>query len=118
MAKVFITQQGRQRQPNGTVVLHDYSPAKEYGELRLIVAPGPFDSKGVWEDQTHLIEDRLRDFQPEDYLILTGDPLIAALSFAAAIANLPPEVTTINTLKWDRDQGRYVPQSNRIPDFG
>ena len=79
--------------------------AREYGEVRsllpelsqIIFSPGPLIFK---------LRKLLKDFRPEDYLLLTGDPAIigVACSIVSDITN-----GKYNLLKWDRQERKYYP---------
>ena len=79
--------------------------ALQYGEIRtllpelsqIIFSPGPLIFK---------LRKLLKDFKPEDYLLLTGDPAIigVACSIVSDITN-----GKYNLLKWDRQERRYYP---------
>ena len=79
--------------------------ASKYGEFKfllpefsqIIFSPGPLIFK---------LRKLLKDFKPEDYLLLTGDPAIigVACSIVSDITN-----GKYNLLKWDRQERQYYP---------
>ena len=79
--------------------------AKKYGDVipllpelsQIIFSPGPLIYK---------LRDGLRNFRPEDYLLLTGDPAIigVACSIVSDITN-----GKYNLLKWDKQERQYYP---------
>ena len=79
--------------------------AREYGEVKsllpelsqIIFSPGPLIFK---------LRKLLKDFKPDDYLLLTGDPAIigVACSIVSDITN-----GKYNLLKWDRQERKYYP---------
>ena len=79
--------------------------ATEYGEVRsllpelsqIIFSPGPLIFK---------LRKLLKDFKPDDYLLLTGDPAIigVACSIVSDITN-----GKYNLLKWDKQERKYYP---------
>ena len=79
--------------------------AREYGEVKsllpelyqIIFSPGPLIFK---------LRKLLKDFRPDDYLLLTGDPAIigVACSIVSDITN-----GKYNLLKWDRQERKYYP---------
>ena len=79
--------------------------ARKYGEVvsllpelsQIIFSPGPLIFK---------LRKLLKDFKPEDYLLLTGDPAIigVACSIVSDITN-----GKYNLLKWDRQERKYYP---------
>ena len=79
--------------------------AREYGEVKsllpelsqIIFSPGPLIFK---------LRKLLKDFRPEDYLLLIGDPALigVACSIVSDITN-----GKYNLLKWDRQERKYYP---------
>ena len=79
--------------------------ASKYGELKILLpelsqiifSPGPLVFK---------LRKLLKDFKPDDYLLLTGDPAIigVACSIVSDITN-----GKYNLLKWDRQERKYYP---------
>ena len=79
--------------------------ASEFGRLRvllpetsqIILSPGPLVFK---------LRKLLKDYQPDDYLLLTGDPAIigVACSVVSDITN-----GRYKLLKWDKQERRYYP---------
>ena len=79
--------------------------AREYGEIKsllpelsqIIFSPGPLIFK---------LRKLLKNFKPDDYLLLTGDPAIigVACSIVSDITN-----GKYNLLKWDRQERKYYP---------
>ena len=79
--------------------------AQKYGDLRfllpefsqMIFSPGPLIFK---------LRQGLKKFEPEDYLLLTGDPAIigVACSIVSDITN-----GKFNLLKWDKQERQYYP---------
>ena len=79
--------------------------AAEYGKLKflldersqMIFSPGPLIFK---------LKTLVKDFNPTDYLLLTGDPAIIGV-----VCSLVSDNTNgrYNLLKWDRQEKRYYP---------
>ena len=79
--------------------------ASQYGQFKfllpefsqMIFSPGPLIFK---------LRKLLKDFKPEDYLLLTGDPAIigVACSIVSDITN-----GQYNVLKWDKQERKYYP---------
>jgi len=79
--------------------------ASAFGRLRvllpetsqIILSPGPLVFK---------LRKLLKDYQPDDYLLLTGDPAIigVACSVVSDITN-----GRYKLLKWDKQERRYYP---------
>ena len=79
--------------------------ASKYGEFKfllpefsqIIFSPGPLIFK---------LKKSLKDYRPEDYLLLTGDPAIigVACSIVSDMTN-----GKYNLLKWDKQERQYYP---------
>ena len=79
--------------------------AQKYGDLKfslpefsqMIFSPGPLIFK---------LKKLLKDFRPEDYLLLIGDPALigVACSIVSDITN-----GKYNLLKWDKQERQYYP---------
>ena len=79
--------------------------ASKYGEFKfllpelsqIIFSPGPLIFK---------LRKSLKDYRPEDYLLLTGDPAIigVACSIVSDMTN-----GKYNLLKWDKQEKQYYP---------
>ena len=79
--------------------------ASQYGSFKfllpelsqIIFSPGPLIMK---------LRQGLKNYKPNDYLLLTGDPAIigVACSIASDITN-----GKYNVLKWDKQERRYYP---------
>ena len=88
--------------------------ATKYGEVRsllpelsqIIFSPGPLIFK---------LRKLLKDFKPEDYLLLTGDPAIigVACSIVADVTN-----GKFNLLKWDKQDRIYYPIEINLNEKG
>ena len=64
---------------------------------QMIHSPGPL---------VYTLRKKLKDYKPEDYLLLTGDPAIigVACSIVSDITN-----GKFNLLKWDKQEKKYYP---------
>ena len=88
--------------------------ASQYGKLefllpelsQIIFSPGPLIFK---------LRKLLKDFQPDDYLLLTGDPAIigVACSIVSDITN-----GKYNLLKWDKQERKYYPIAINLYEKG
>ena len=93
MAKVYIPQ----------VMDYNVRSAEKFGELtvmlpdnkQMILASGPLTFK---------LQQELKDFSDDDYLLLIGDPAIIAIcgALAAKVNN-----GKFKVLKWDRNEKKY-----------
>ena len=88
--------------------------ATDYGKVvpllpelsQIIFSPGPLIFK---------LRKLFKDFQPDDYLLLTGDPAIigVACSIVSDITN-----GKFNLLKWDRQERMYYPIKINLHEKG
>ena len=88
--------------------------AQKYGDLKfllpelsqMIFSPGPLIFK---------LRKLLKNFKPEDYLLLTGDPAIigVACSIVSDITN-----GKYNLLKWDKQERKYYPITINLYEKG
>ena len=79
--------------------------ASKYGEFnfllpefsQIIFSPGPLFFK---------LRKLLQNYQPEDYLLLTGDPAIIGVA-----CSIVSDITSgkYNLLKWDKQERMYYP---------
>ena len=88
--------------------------AKQYGDLnfllpefsQIIFSPGPLVFK---------LRKLLKDYTPEDYLLLTGDPAIIGIA-----CSIVSDITNgkFNLLKWDRQERVYYPITINLYEKG
>ena len=88
--------------------------ARKYGDVipllpelsQIIFSPGPLIFK---------LRKLLKNFRPEDYLLLTGDPAIigVACSIVSDITN-----GKYNLLKWDKQERKYYPIAINLYEKG
>ena len=88
--------------------------AKEYGDFnfllpefsQIIFSPGPLVFK---------LRKLLKDYTPEDYLLLTGDPAIIGVA-----CSIVSEMTNgkYNLLKWDKQDRVYYPIKINLHEKG
>ena len=79
--------------------------ASQYGQFKFVLpefsqmihSPGPL---------VYTLRQKLKDYKPRDYLLLTGDPAIigVACSIVSDITN-----GKFNLLKWDKQERKYYP---------
>lgn len=104
---VFITNEIRRR---------DVSEALEYGPLQVVI-PAELQVTANQEKKERvimMIEDALEDFNDNDYLLLSGDPVCIGIAFTVAALN---NKGNVKALKWDRIEEKYFPVSIKI-DIG
>ena len=88
--------------------------AREYGEFKfllpefsqIIFSPGPLIFK---------LRNLLKNYNPEDYLLLTGDPAIIGIA-----CSIVSDITNgkYNLLKWDKQERKYYPISINLYEKG
>lgn len=83
--------------------------AERYGELvvlfsqqEVLAGPAPCDA---------VIDDRMRDIHPEDYVIHVGNPTMIAMVARAHARRLPG--CKMRQLKWDRRTESYIAEEVR-----
>lgn len=116
MSRVFVVQnQHRWDQRNERFVpKFDLSSAEEYGELVPLLSPtaSPFNAGPVIVD----MQEKLKGFSNDDYLLLIGNP--ALIGWAVAIAADYNE-GAVTLLQWSGKDRRYIPitADNIFPDL-
>lgn len=82
----------------------DFSSAEQYGELVSLLSPtaAPFRPEGFLPE----LHEKLAQMQPEDYLLLIGNPVLIGLTVAVAADFLDGRV---QMLQWSGKDGRYLP---------
>lgn len=95
---------------------HDFAAAEEFGDLVFLSDGRRDDFHNVKNSQhnerlvAHLRQN-LRDFRPDDYLVLIGSPYVQAA--VMAILGLMG-CHTINLLRWDNRDYRYIPLTIKL----
>ena len=93
---VFITQEVRGR---------DLTDAIQFGDLQVLV-PAKEQIAYSTQPTVRRIAKGLQKFEDDDYLLLSGDPVIIGIALAyASIVNRGK----VNVLKWDRLEAKYYP---------
>ena len=103
MSKVFVIQDipgTKQGAPKINII-----GATQFGKLKVLLP----ENSQIILSPTYVIttlRTLLKDYTPEDYLLLTGDPAIigVACSIVSDITN-----GKYNLLKWDKQERRYYP---------
>ena len=93
---VFITQE---------VPGRDITKASEFGDLQILI-PAKEQVALSSQPTARRINRLLRNFNNEDYLLLSGDPVIIGISCAVAMSN---NLGKAKILKWDRLDEEYYP---------
>lgn len=80
------------------------TPAMEYGDVEVLLPPGQI----VYSPGPSLarLRQKLKNYSCNDYLLCIGDPI--AIAMAAMVAGTINQ-GSVNFLKWDRQERRYLP---------
>lgn len=85
---------------------HDMSDALRFTDKPLVYltqGPVPFDNRTLYS-----MAEKLRDFQPEDFLLVSGSAVLAAM--AVAILKETNDVENINVLIYHPREHAYMPE--------
>jgi len=101
MSKVYVTT--NTKLPNGGY--RDISDCERFG-MPIIMFENPKQIQVNSSRFVFSIEKKLKDFAPNDYLLLMGDPVLIGIvcAVAAKITN-----NNFKVLKWDRESAIYIP---------
>lgn len=80
----------------------DYSPAMKYGELKLLLPEGNITMST--QPTVRRLRKALREFNDDDFLLLSGDPV--AIGLATAIA-ADANQGRLKMLKWENREYLY-----------
>lgn len=82
----------------------DVSPAAEYGTVDYLLSPtaSPFRPEALLGE----LHDKLKDFGPEDHLLLIGNPVLIGMAVAIAADYTDGEV---KVLQWSGKARKYLP---------
>ena len=83
----------------------DILSAEEYGKLVPLIPPG-FQLLLSSDSVVQQLQDGLKDFSKDDYLLLIGDPSI--IGIACSVAS-DINMGYYKVLKWDRKREKYHP---------
>lgn len=104
VSTVYITQNPMKRNVNHDMVhMYDLTPAREYGELEVLLPSGPVLIT-PHESVSHLRR-KLANFTDSDYLLCLGDP-VAIAAASAIVSDVNDGV--IPLLVWDRHLRKYL----------
>lgn len=111
MPNVFVVQiPHRLNRATGSLEpMVDLSDAERFGRLHYLVGPNakPFDPSVAEQ-----IDRGLQNFQPGDFLLLVGHPILMGIATAYAA----DAVGTVNFLSWSPRDQRYTPVSVNVFD--
>ena len=86
----------------------DYTPAYKYGDIRFITEidlPIHQQQSTLRDAWMKKVDEFVAEFQPGDYVILTGSPLaIFLVGYICALADIEPTI-----LVWRRESNEYLP---------
>jgi len=113
--RVFIVQDQFKRHPenNSLVSKFDFTQAKPYGELIFLLRPdaNPFSpNEGVIAELT----DKLHDYGPHDFLLLTGNPIL--IGWVTAIA-ASMNHGKVRMLQWNGRRQCYLEVRGNLYQF-
>ena len=102
---VYVVQNQRSVGPDGRLrPKFDLSPAKRFGAIVDLLNEG--HSPAQVEEALALLQERLKDFGDDDYLLLIGNPVMIGLAVAcAAVAN----DGNVQMLQWSGVRREYQP---------
>lgn len=105
MSRVFIVQKQMKwdRDLGDYVPRYDFKPAAVFGEFNYLLSPTatPRNAESILTE----LRERLVDFQPDDYLLLVGNPCL--IGWAAAIAADRTD-GQLQFLQWDGREQAYA----------
>lgn len=110
-SRVFIVQNPYKQTPAGPQPKFDFRTARAFGATVVLLGPDVLPLDG--DSTVHTLRIFMRDFGPQDFLLLAGHPLFNA--WAAVIAAEKCD-GTLNTLVWDSPRQKYVRSSVKIFD--
>ena len=115
MARVFVVQESRYKQKDGTYASHDYSSLYRYGPVEFLL---PATRKQMDElegvDELALLNQKLQVFNADvDYLVFSGDPVLCGL--AAIVIYSLTDCERLQVLKWNRKESVYEPVNVPLP---
>jgi len=96
MSTVYVTQE---------VVGRNFIPAQKYGGLKLLL-PSAIQIVFSAEPVLRKLHSELSSFSDEDFLLLSGDPLIMGLALVVALDYNEGRAVC---LKWDKHERTYYP---------
>ncbi len=81
----------------------DLNPAREFGELHYLLSPtaAPFRPDSILTE----LHEKLKDFGPNDFLLLVGNPVL--IGFSVAVASFI-NGGSVSLLQWSGKDQRYV----------
>lgn len=100
--KVWAVQSNMKRNPDGSwTPKFDLTIAAQYGQIEFVFGFGQAALMGPAAALS--IEERMRDYSEEDYILPIGDNVL----FGMVVAHLVRNGHSPRVLRWDRQAGRY-----------
>lgn len=105
MNTVYIVQNPMRRDPvTGDMrAMHDLTPAREYGDLQVLLPSGPVLLSTA--NAVTTLRQKLMRFTDADHLLCLGDP-VAIAAASAMVADVNNGVVPL--LVWDRKTAKYL----------
>lgn len=114
MSRVFVVQESRYRQKDGTSISHDYTSLYRYGQVSFLLPPTRKQMEEDDGDELDMLKDKLSDFNATvDYIVFSGDPVLNGL--AAIVVYSVTDGDSLNVLKWNRRDSVYEPVVIPLP---
>lgn len=105
MGIVYIPNITMKRAPDGELVpTFDYTPAKKYGDIQVLVESGWPPAAQFAQHLIALMREALAEFSDDDYIVAAGEP--ATLATACMVAAEYND-GRIKMLRWDRHTYSY-----------
>jgi hypothetical protein len=102
MSKVYVVQEPVRVEAGERVTIFDLSPTLEFGQPEILITHNQSAINTV--PMVRQLNDKLKDFSDNDYLVPTGDPIMICLAaMAAARAN----GGRVKLLRWEKRQRKY-----------
>ena len=104
MNRVYVVQSPMRRNVNNELIhMFDLTPAREYGNIEILLPSGPTLLCNV--SATHALREKLGGFSKSDHLLCLGDP-VAIAAASAIVASINDGI--IPLLVWDRQRRKYL----------
>lgn len=83
----------------------DLRPAQAFGRIRILAEHNVSSADATAPAAMEALKEGLRNYRPQDYLLLVGDP--ALIGWATAIA-AKQTGGLVRILKWERERREYI----------
>lgn len=106
MARVFVVQEQHRfcHTTKRLVPKFDIKPAEKYGEISYLLSPSasPFHPESVLEE----LHEKLKDFGPDDCILLIGNPVL--IGWVMTIAADRSDNGLVRALQWSGKDQAYI----------